>query len=208
MKISVRRLRLSMGLILACGTVFVATSCGNNNSQELFGYVPPGSKNVGKAFISEAETNVPFYFTAQPGELLIAYFGYTHCPDVCPTTLVDIKNAKKKVGALADQVDLAMATVDPERDTKDVLPRYLASLSDKFHALIPATFDELRQAEEVFQTTSSVTKSGDAVEVVHSGTAYVIDERGDVLVEWPFGLDANSMAHDLTQLLNKKEATT
>lgn len=197
-----------MALLLACSTLFITTGCTKSNSQELFGYIPPSNKNVGKAFISEAETSVPFYFTAQPGELLIAYFGYTHCPDVCPTTLVAIKNAKKKIGTLANRVDLAMATVDPERDTTDVLPRYLASLSDKFHALIPATFDELRQAEEVFQTTSSVTKSGDAVEVVHSGTAYVIDDRGNVLVEWPFGLDANSMAHDLTQLLNKKETKT
>lgn len=208
MRIFLRRLGSLAAVLVACSIVFAATGCAEKSSSELFGYVPPGNKNVGKAFISEAETNVPFYFTAQPGELLIAYFGYTHCPDVCPTTLVAIKNAKKKIGELASRVDLAMATVDPERDTKDVLPRYLASLSDKFHALVPSSFDELHQAEEVFQTKSSVTKSGDTVEVVHSGTAYVIDENGNVLVEWPFGLDANSMAHDLTQLLNKKEATT
>ncbi len=195
------------GAIIACIAVFVLGACAQDDTESLYGYVPPTSKNVSTAFITEATTNQPFYFAAQPNELLIAYFGYTHCPDICPTTLVAIKNAKQKIGDLASRVDLAMATVDPERDTLDVLPRYLASLSDRFHALIPTSVDELRNAEELFQTQSSVTKDGDKIEVVHGGTAYVIDEQGNVVVEWPFGLDANSMAHDLTQLLNKKEAS-
>lgn len=195
-------------IFLAVVMTVVLVSCVENSSQELFGYVPPSPKNVASATITEAETDSPFTFVARPNELLIAYFGYTHCPDVCPTTLVAIKNAKQKIGELAARVDLAMATVDPERDTVDVLPRYLASLSDRFHALIPATLEELRQAEELFQATSSVTKTGDKIEVIHSGTAYVIDDQGNIVVEWPFGLDANSMAHDLTQLLNKKETTS
>lgn len=195
-------------VMVLCLSVLAVNACAQEDSESLYGYVPPASKNVSQAFINEADTNQPFYFTAQPNELLIAYFGYTHCPDICPTTLVAIKNAKQKIGELASRVDLAMATVDPERDTVEVLPRYLASLSDRFHALIPASFDELRATEELFQTTSSVTKDGDRIEVVHGGTAYVINDQGNVIVEWPFGLDANSMAHDLTQLLNKKEASS
>lgn len=190
--------------------VFTISACGTtpSDTQELFGYVPPTTKDVSGAFITDAATNTPFNFVAAPNELLIAYFGYTHCPDLCPTTLVTIKNAKKKMGELAQRVDLAMATVDPARDTKDVFPRYLASLSDRYHALIPSSDEELRKAEEFFQTTSSVTITGDKVEVVHSGTAYVINDEGVVVAEWPFGIDANSMAHDLTILLNKKETTT
>lgn len=196
------------GILLLLGVL--ATACGTSSSstQELFGYVPPVAKDVSQAFITEASMNTSFNFVALPNELLIAYFGYTHCPDLCPTTLVTIKNAKKKMGELASRVDLAMITVDPERDTQEVLPRYLASLSDRFHALIPSTQDELRNAEKLFQTTSSVTVTGERVEVVHSGTAYVIDDKGMVVVEWPFGIDANSMAHDLTVLLNKKEQST
>lgn len=195
-------------IFLVAVITVVLVSCTKNSSEELFGYVPSSPKNVAFATITDAETDSPFTFVAQPDGLLIAYFGYTHCPDVCPTTLVAIKNARQKIGALASRVDLAMTTVDPERDTVDVLPRYLASLSDRFHALIPATLEELRQAEELFQATSSVTKTGDKIDVVHSGTAYVIDDQGNVVVEWPFGLDANSMAHDLTQLLNQKETTS
>lgn len=196
------------GILLLLGVI--ATACGTSSSstQKLIGYVPPVAKDVSQAFITEASMNTSFNFVALPNELLIAYFGYTHCPDLCPTTLVTIKNAKKKMGELASRVDLAMITVDPDRDTQEVLPRYLASLSDRFHALIPSTQDELRNAEKLFQTTSSVTVTGERVEVVHSGTAYVIDDKGMVVVEWPFGIDANSMAHDLTVLLNKKVQST
>lgn len=194
-------------MLLVASVVLASCGTSNSNNQELFGYVPSTTKDVSKAFITDAETDTPFNFVAAPNEILIAYFGYTHCPDLCPTTLVTIRNAKKKMGELAQRVDLAMATVDPARDTKDVLPRYLASLSDRYHALIPSSDEELRKAEEFFQTTSSVTITGDKVEVVHSGTAYVIDDQGVVVAEWPFGIDANSMAHDLTVLLNKKETT-
>jgi protein SCO1 len=169
-----------LGVLLSVSVLLAACGQSSTNNQELFGYVPPTTKDVSQAFITDAATNTPFNFVAAPNELLIAYFGYTHCPDLCPTTLVTIKNAKKKMGELADRVDLAMITVDPNRDTKD----------------------------ELFQTSSSVTVAGDKVEVVHSGTAYVIDDEGMVVVEWPFGIDAKSMAHDLTVLLNKKEKTT
>ena len=189
---------------------FAISACGTtpSDTQELFGYVPPTTKDVSGAFITDATTNAPFNFVATSDELLIAYFGYTHCPDLCPTTLVTIKNAKKKMGELAQRVSLAMITVDPNRDTKDVLPRYLASLSDRFHTLIPSTDAELRNAQKIFQTTSSVTITGDKVDVIHSGTAYVINDEGVVVAEWPFGIDANSMAHDLTILLNKKVKAT
>ena len=186
------------------------SACGSDGGNTLFGYVPPSTKNSASVSVTEAGASAPFALKAQEGELLVVYFGYTHCPDVCPTTLVAIKNAKKKVGAaLAAKIDLAMVTVDPERDTADVLPRYLGSFMDRFHALIPASDTELRAAEKPFGATSSVTKGADGeVKVVHGGTAYIVDANGDVVDEWPFGIDAASMAHDIEILLNQGKATT
>jgi protein SCO1/2 len=117
---------------------------------------------------------------------------------------VAIKNAKKKIGVLSDRVDLAMITVDPQRDTANILPRYLSSFTDRYHALIPANEAELRSAEKAFGATSSVTTVDGKIEVVHGGTAYLVDDTGTVLVQWPFGLDAQSMANDLTVLLNER----
>jgi cytochrome oxidase Cu insertion factor (SCO1/SenC/PrrC family) len=101
-----------------------------------------------------------------------------------------------------------MITVDPKRDTPEILPKYLSSFTDKFHALIPAQQSELRNAEKAFDATSSVTEVDGKIEVVHGGNCYVVDSTGKVLIEWPFGMDAASMAHDLTILLQQGEATT
>lgn len=187
-------------------TAVLLSSCGSGDADVLIGYEPPSAMHVGGEAVREAGTNEQFPLVARRGEVLIVYFGYTHCPDVCPATLAAVKNAKKRIGDdLAARVDLAMITVDPERDTVEILPRYLSSFSDRYHALVPASDEELRSVEAVFQATSSVTKKPDGtVEVVHGGTAYVVDENGDWILGWPFGLDAESMAHDLRILLDKK----
>ena len=189
--------------------VFIVSACGGESTSELRGYQAPREKTSAGISVTDAVTNAPFELKAADGELLVVYFGYTHCPDICPTTLVAVKNAKKKIGALASNVDLAMITVDPNRDTSEILPKYLSSFTDKFHALIPANQEELRTAEKAFDATSSVTEVDGKIEVVHGGTCYIVDSTGKVVDEWPFGMDAESMAHDLKILLQQtREANT
>jgi protein SCO1/2 len=182
-------------------------ACGSDAGSELLGYISPSPMSSAGISVTEQPGGTAFELKAQQNELLIVYFGYTNCPDVCPTTLVAIKNAKKKIGALAERVDLAMITVDPQRDTANILPRYLSSFTDRFHALIPANDAELRSAENAFGATSSVTTLDGKIEVVHGGTAYLVDDTGMVVVQWPFGIDSNSMANDLTTLLNERTQT-
>lgn len=183
--------------------VVALSSCGNSDPS-LIGYEPPSEKKVSTATATEvtADATRPFQFVAPEGEVLIVYFGYTNCPDLCPTTLAAVRSAKREIGDLADRVKLAMVTVDPERDTKDVLPAYLSSFSDHYHALIPASDDELTAIKDAFQASSSVTKNADgSIEVGHSATTYVINDSGVVVIEWPYGLTADDMAHDLRILL-------
>lgn len=189
---------------LACLAVLVA--CGADTTNELRGYRAPREKSSANVFVTDATTNKPFELKAPEGELLVVYFGYTHCPDICPTTLVAVKNAEKKIGQLADRVRIAMVTVDPARDTAKVLPKYLSSFTNDFYALVPASDKELRTAEKAFDATSSVTEVDGKIEVVHGGTCFIVDSTGKVVDEWPFGMDAESMAHDLKILLQQREA--
>ena len=198
------RITKNVCAILAASTLLVLISCGGSENSVLFGYTPPSPKSVVAAQISEVGSQTPFTFKADQGEVLVVYFGYTNCPDMCPTFLVALKNAKKNIGELATRVDLAMVTVDPARDTADILPRYLSSFTDKFHALIPASDEELSNVKELFQVTSSVTDTNGKIEVAHSGTAYVVNDTGTVVVEWPFGLDTESMTNDLKILLTNE----
>lgn len=198
-------LRAAAFVGLAC----VGVACGSERAA-LLGYVPPSIKNVANSTGTEVAggRTVEFPFRAADGEMLVVFFGYTNCPDVCPATLTNLKNAKKKLGALAESVDIAMVTVDPARDTTEILPRYLSSFTERFHAIVPADDAELRALEDAFQATSSVTVTNGRVEVTHSGTAYVVDDAGNVVVEWPFGIDVPSMVNDLTILLDKEESNT
>lgn len=145
-----------------------------------------------------------FELVARPESLLIVYFGYTQCPDICPTTLTEIRSALRRLEDDASRVDLAMITVDPDRDTDDILNGYVGSFTEQFHALRPASEDELRTAEAAFLASSTVTRLPDGtVEVGHSVNSYVVDENGTVLVEWPFQHGVDNVTSDLEVLLDR-----
>ena len=202
---SYRPLAGLMRLAIAVALVLLVSSCGQS-SAELVGYTPPSEKDVSAVLATEVTngSTSDFSFVPPSGTVLIVYFGYTDCPDLCPTTLAAVRSAKQKIGEDAERVKLAMVTVDPERDTKDVLPAYLSSFSNQYHAIIPKNDDELTRIKDVFQASSSVKKNSDgSIEVGHSATTYVVDDQGKVVVEWPYGLTADDMANDLKILLPK-----
>ncbi len=141
---------------------------------------------------------------AAKGELLILFFGYTNCPDLCPTTLADIRAAFARIGDDAEKVSVAFVTVDPERDTAQLLTNYVGSFVDRFHILRTTDFKELQVAKDAFLAASAIEKTSDGkVEVSHTATAYVIDDTGLVVDELPFGVGADGFENDLKILLRK-----
>lgn len=190
--------------------LMVLASCGSDASS-MRGIVRDEPLQVGSVSLTDVTTDGKyavhddlFTMKAEPGQLLVMYFGYTNCPDLCPTTLAAVRSATKNLGDNGSKVDMAMATVDLERDTAEVLNGYLSSFSDRFHALHASSQDELEAAENAFLASSTVTKdAAGKIEVGHSATAYVIDDTGSVLVEWPFGIDNKAMTNDLKILLEQ-----
>lgn len=145
----------------------------------------------------------PVDVTAFDGDLLLVYFGYTNCPDVCPTTLYDLKKALEQLGGKADRIDVAMGTIDPERDTDDVITGYLHSFIAGGHALRTADQEVLTQATQAFGASYSVTTGDDGViEVSHSPFMYLVDEHADIVLTWPFGLPSDAIAIDLDIMLD------
>ena len=156
--------------------------------------------------VTDPAQTVDFDLQAPEGEVLLLYFGYTFCPDVCPTTLADIKSSLGELGPDADRVTVAMATVDPERDTDEVLREYIEFFAgDNGRALRTADFEELHEVEAAFLTESELVPIDDSseYEVVHAGAVYVIDDTGSVLVEWPFGMSRDSMLEGLREALSQ-----
>ena len=200
---SARRVAVIAMLALAWAMLGGCSSAGG--AKQLKGMRPPGPAYVGGVTMPEVEPGQPdrtFHFRAAPGHVLFVYFGYTNCPDICPTTLSDLRRALRKVGGASARVEVAFVTVDPYRDTAEVLVPYLASFTQGAHALYPRTQQQLGQAESAFGATSMVSKKPDgSFEVSHTGLAYIVDPTGHVLVQWDFGTSADVMAHDLRVLL-------
>ena len=192
--------------ILALGLVatVIAVSCGDGDeARELVGYRPSAVQQVDSVSVPDvSHPDEAFAFRADPGQVLIVYFGYTSCPDVCPTSLSIVKSAVRVLGDDGDRIDLAMVTVDPDRDTDDIMSGYLGSFLDRAHALRTTDPDQLRAAADLFGVSYSVeTQPDGTVDVSHSGAMYAVDDTGKVMITWPFGVTKDDVQGDLETLL-------
>lgn len=189
---------------LGVGAILVASCASDVAEQSLSGYQLNQAPSVAAFSLPDVSANGDdFPFMAQKEHLLIVYFGYTACPDVCPTTLAEVKQALKQLGDdQAAKIDLAMATVDPDRDTSEIVTGYVQSFVPNAHALRTDDADALQTVATAFGASYSVTHTAEgAVEVSHSGAMYVVDSAGLVVLVWPFGVPSEGIATDLEILL-------
>ena len=136
------------------------------------------------------------------GKLVVIFFGYTHCPDVCPTTLSDLGVALKRMEpGLAADVQVLFVTVDPERDTPEVLSRYVPYFNPSFLGLYgsPAEIEAVAREFKVVYRRHAEPGSTDYL-VDHSAGSYVFDRGGTLRLYRPYGHSAADMAHDLSLL--------
>lgn len=136
------------------------------------------------------------------GKVVVVFFGYTQCPDFCPTTLSEWVQVKK---ALADKGDLLQAvfiTLDPERDTPELLKAYMANFDASFLALVPPMQDLPALAKSFKIYYKKVASStGDSYTMDHSAGTYVYDTSGRLRLYARYGLGPAAMAADIAQLL-------
>jgi len=111
------------------------------------------------------------------GKAVVLFFGFTHCPDVCPTTLGDLANAVASLGPDAERVQVLFVTVDPERDDPKTLAQYVGAFDPRFLALHGDLAATQRTAKE-FKIFFEKRKSGDSYTIDHSAQVYVIDPLG------------------------------
>ncbi len=148
----------------------------------------------------------PFAMKADEGGLLLVYFGYTSCPDICPTTLADIGAALRGMTDDREKIDVAMVTFDPERDTGEVISSYLDHFVDGGHALRTENPALQQSAQDAFHVVARRVDEEDRYDFEHTAITYVIDESGTVPVEWPFGTAPEDMRSDIEQLLDRATA--
>lgn len=139
------------------------------------------------------------------GKVVVLFFGFTQCPDVCPTTLAELAAVKQQLGADGARVVPVFVTVDPERDTPAVLKAYVGNFGPDFVALhgTPEQIKAVAKAFKIFyakvpgKTESSYT-------IDHTARSYVYDTRGRLRLATRHGMGAEALASDLKQLLVEK----
>jgi protein SCO1/2 len=136
------------------------------------------------------------------GKAVVVFFGYTHCPDVCPTTMQELASAMKKLGADADKVQVLFVTADPERDTPEILKQYVTAFDARFLGL-RGTPQQTAQAAKDFKVLIQKNAGSDPrnYTVDHSSGTYLYDPQGRLRVYVSYGQGADVFAHDIAALL-------
>lgn len=206
-KLFARRSRGALGPLFAGALLLAACGGSDDSAAALSGVVRDPAPRVDLVSLpSLNDPGVDVEFRADPGGIQVVYFGFTNCPDVCPTTLADLTIALRKMDPDASaKVDVVMVTVDPERDI-DRLETYVTSFVDT--AVAAGTLDAAltEAAGEPFGASWEVRKLDDgSVEVDHSPFLYAVDDAGRLLLSWQFGATSDDMANDLSILLERYE---
>jgi protein SCO1/2 len=136
------------------------------------------------------------------GKVVVMFFGYTQCPDVCPTTMVEMAGVMKALGADADRVQVLFVTVDPERDTQALLAQYVPAFDPRFLGLYGDAQATAKVAKEFKLFYAKVEgKTPGSYTMDHTAGSYVFDRNGKIRLFVRHGMGPEPIAHDLKILL-------
>ncbi len=137
------------------------------------------------------------------GKVAIVFFGYTQCPDVCPTTMAEMASVMQKLGPQADQVQVLFITLDPERDTPQLLASYVPAFDKRFMGLYGNLEQTAKTAKDFKVFYSKVPGSAPGSYTIdHMAGSYVFDKDGRLRLFIRHGGSADSIVHDIRQLLS------
>ena len=145
-----------------------------------------------------------FRLSAQHGEIVLIFFGYTNCPDVCPVTLSEFKRIKSDLGDQADRVRFVFITVDPERDTQARMQTYMNNFDPNLIGLSGdrTELEPIWKAYGVYQERQDLGSAAGYL-VDHSAIIYVIDQQGRWRLDYTFGMEVEKITEDLQNLLRE-----
>lgn len=137
------------------------------------------------------------------GKAVVVFFGYTQCPDVCPTTMAEMASVMQQLGPLADRVQVIFITLDPERDTPELLAKYVPAFDPRFLGLVgdKAATEKVAKEFKVFYQKVPGKEPG-SYTLDHTAGSYVFDPQGHLRLFVRHGQGAEPVAHDLKLLLS------
>ena len=179
----------------------LASGCGDKAQAPRFKLTDVTGAGFGKALNLTDHNGRPRTLADFRGKVVTVFFGFTHCPDVCPTTLVEMAQVMKELGADADQLQVLFVTVDPERDTQKLLAQYVPSFHPGFIGLYGDRDATARAAKEFKIYYNKQPATGGSYSVDHSAGTFILDREGRLRLFAQYGQGAAALLHDIRLLL-------
>ena len=161
-------------------------------------------EDIGGDFTLTDGDGKPFNLSDLKGKVVVLSFGYTNCPDICPTELLTQNDVLKQLGDQAKDVKVAFISVDPERDTPEVIGKYAKQFNPDFIGLTATGDQSLPVIKQQYRVVSAKVNQGadsNTYLVDHTAGAYLVDKNGDVAVFEPYGSEPAAIAADIKTLL-------
>lgn len=199
-------MKLSVTRILS--TLFIVTfvigmsGCSDKNPAQKFNSVDITGAEFGKDFKLTDHAGKVRTLADFKGNVVVIFFGYTNCPDVCPTTMSDMNQALGLMGKDANKVKVLFVTIDPERDTQTLLAKYVPAFNSEFIGLYGDETTTAKTAKDfrIFYQKNKPDNNG-YYSVDHTAGTYVFDPAGNLRLFMKYGQGAESIAHDLRELM-------
>ena len=192
-------------LVAACALTVSLAACDKlpGKQKESFQNTDVTGLDYAKGFALTDHTGKPRTLADFKGKAVVVFFGYTQCPDVCPTTMAEMASVMQKLGPLADQVQVLFVTLDPERDTQELLANYVPAFDKRFLGLRGTPEQTAKTAKEfkVFYSKVPGTDPG-SYTIDHTAGSYVFDRDGRLRLFIRHGQGPDPIVHDLRQLLS------
>lgn len=173
---------------------------------------PPSFRGTlyGEPFPAAAEIELtkadgsPFSINDQRGKIILLFFGYTSCPDVCPTTLAEMTQVMNGLGEASKDVQVVFVSVDPQRDTPEKIQEYASRFNSTFIGL-SGTQEELEPIWQSYSIFRAEVESDSAMGVIidHTARLYLIDPDGKLRLSYAYATPVEDIVHDIELLLGK-----
>ena len=162
--------------------------------------------SVGADFSMTDHNGKPRRLSDFKGKVVVVFFGFLNCPDVCPTTLARAAAVMKRLGAKASEVQVLLVTVDPERDTLDLLRSYVTSFDPRFLGL-RGTQQELDAAARAFKIVYMKSPTpGGGYTMDHTASSFAVDKEGRTRLLISHETSADAMGEDIARLVDEKSS--
>lgn len=194
-------IRLGAASLVAAAVVALTSACSREGSASFHAIDITGATYAQGFELPDADGRMRTLQEFQ-GRITVVFFGYTHCPDVCPATLLELAEVKRRLGADGDRVQGVFITVDPERDTPELLRTYATHFSPDFVAL-RGTPDQTQALARAFKVHYAKVPgpTSESYTVDHTAGSYVFDAQGRIRLFTRYGTGPDPLLNDLKLLL-------